>query len=389
MRAWIAPALIGVALAAIAGCSDADPCAGRAAVEPLVGEPSRHDGDPWVEADPASVGLDAAALTAASDYSQSIYGECLLVYRKGKLVHERYYNGASATSQQKSWSIAKNVTSTLLGIALGRGQLGCVDEPAATVLPEWRDGKHDAIQLRHLLSHTSGLAFETVDDALFTISSGDYSYDALHDPVASPPGTVFAYSQRAVQVLEPVLARATGADLEAYARRYLWDPIGASPALSWDRDPVGHVPTFEGLHVTCRDLLRFGILYLDGGSANGAQLVPARYLRDATQPSQPVNAAMGYLWWLNGRIPAQVAPQTPIPGLLLPDAPADLYSATGLGQNFVDVVPSTGTVYVHMRPAPQERPDAMQIDLYQALLDDGKQQEHDELLKRLATAERP
>lgn len=374
-------------LLALSACADADPCARSTPIE-RIGEVTAWSGAPWQLGDPAEVGLDAAALDAASDYSQSIYGECLLVYRKGKLVHERYFNGASETTLQKSWSIAKNVSSTLVGIALGHRKLGCVEQPAAVVLPEWNDGKHDDITLANVLSHTTGLEYEAVSDSLFAIASGDYSFDALHAPPMSPPGTVFAYSQRAVQLLEPTLSRATGEDLKAYARRALWDPIGASPDIDWDRDPVGHVPTFDGLHVTCRDLLRFGVLFLDGGRMNGQQIVPASWVELATHPTQRVNPAMGYLWWLNGQTPTIVAPQTQVPGILLPDAPADLYSATGLGQNFVDVVPSTGTVYVHMRPAPQDRPDAMMTDLYQALLDDGKQEEHDQILKRLAAAER-
>ena len=371
----------------LCACRAADPCASAPPTTRASEDPTPLVGDPWQLSEPALVGLDAAELAKAAAYSQSIGGQCLLVYKDGRLVFEQYYNGASETSQQKSWSIAKSVTSTLLGIALRRDELRCVEQPVADFVPAWSDGKRDAIQLRHLLSHSSGLAFDAYSDAIYAITSGDLTAEALILPSAAPPDTTFAYSQAAVQVLGAVLERAVGEDLETYARRHLWGPLGASATLSWDRDPAGHVPMFDGLHVSCRDLLRLGVLYLHDGAWNGRPLLPPEYVSDATHSSQSVNRAVGYLWWLNGQTPALAAPQQALPGWLLPEAPADLYSATGLGQNFVDVVPSTHTVYVHMRPAPQDMPNAMQTDLLKALFDDGLQIEHREILRRLGAAE--
>ncbi len=280
-RGGLRPAIGLTALAAIGlcACQGADPCANAAALTPLAEGPTPLGRDPWEIADPATVGFDPVALDAAGTYSESIGGRCLLVYRDGKLVYERYANGASETSLQKSWSIAKSVTSTLTGIALGRRQLSCVEQPVADLVPEWRDGRRDTIQIRHLLSHTSGLAFDAIDDATFAIATGDLTAEALRTEVAVAPGTAFAYSQRAVQVLNPVLTRAIGEDLEAYARRHLWDVLGASPSLSWDRDGVGNVPTFEGLRVTCRDMLRFGLLELQEGTWNGKPVVPPEFRR--------------------------------------------------------------------------------------------------------------
>ena len=374
--------------ALLAGCAAADPCAGTPMGVRIVDDPAPLAADPWQAGTPAEVGFDAAGLDAAGAYSESIGGECLLVYRKGKLVYEKYAHGASPTTLQKSWSIAKSVTSTLVGIAVGRGQLHCVEQPVADVVPAWRDGKHDDIRVRQLLSHTSGLEFNQYDDAVYAIASDDLTAEALRAPVAAPPDTVFGYSQRSVQVLGAVLAGATGEEAEGYARRHLWDPLGASAGITWDHDPAGRVPMFDGLHVTCRDLLRFGLLYLDDGAWNGGRILPAEYARAATQPSQAVNRAVGYLWWLNGQTPTIVAPQEPIDGVLMPGVPAEIFSATGLGQNFVDVARSTQTVYVHMRPAPQDMPNAMQLDLPTEILRDGKQQEHRELLLRIGAAER-
>jgi CubicO group peptidase (beta-lactamase class C family) len=376
-----------VALAGLVACGD-DPCAGAPAVTPLGAPPAPPAADPWQTAEPSASGWDPARLDEAAAYSASISGQCLLVYEDGKLLYERYANGASATTRQKSWSIAKSVTSTLFGIALGRGDLACVEQPVARLVPTWRKERYEDIRVRDLLSHTSGLAFDEIDDSVFTIVSGDQTGDALRSEIAAAPGTQFAYSQKAVQVLGPVLEAATGEDVEAYARRYLFDPLGAGAGLSWDRAPEGKVTTYAGLRVTCRELLRLGVLYLDEGRWNGGVLVPREYVQTATHPSQEINRAVGYLWWLNGQTPAIAAPQQTLPGWLLPELPADLYAATGLGQSFIDVIPGTRTVVVHMRPAPQELPGANGMTTIAELQRDGRQEDHRAVTQRVLAARR-
>ena len=119
---------------------------------------------------------------------------------------------------------------------------------------------------------------------------------------------------------------------------------------------------YMGLRSTCRDMARFGSLFLARGEWNGTRIVSAKWVQEATgAPSTPLNAAYGLLWWLNrrGRIAGPLA-ATSLAGAAdhgsrpagsRPGAPADMYWALGLGNQLIQVDPGSRTVVVRLGAA--------------------------------------
>lgn len=121
-----------------------------------------------------------------------------------------------------------------------------------------------------------------------------------------------------------------------------------------DMDGVGNTLTYQGVSASCRDLARFGYLYLRGGRwAGGVQVVPESWVSMSTTPSTPLNDAYGFMWWLN-RDGHWILPSTPLrdegDGKLVPDAPEEMFAAMGAFGQLVVVDPTTETVWVRLGP---------------------------------------
>ncbi|WP_007520720.1 MULTISPECIES: serine hydrolase domain-containing protein [Pseudofrankia] len=333
--------------------------AGAAAAASASGPASapHQPGDEWETVAPATVGLDPARLDEIAKTAETGKSNCLLVVRDGKIAGEWYFRGTNKDTTQDVFSATKSVTSTLVGIAQDDGDLK-ISESASTWIPEWRGTPSQAVTVRDLLSNDSGRRWSVGIDYGQLIRATDQTAFAVGLDQANPPGQVWAYNNSAIQTLRQVLTGATGQDPTAFAKDRLFGPLGMAHT-SMTPDAAGNARTYTGLHTTCRDLARFGQLALDHGVWHGKQIVSADWLRAATGTSSTeLNAAYGYLWWLNheGLIGnplvatdlSQVGNQTATRGRLVPGAPDDMFWAIGLGNQVVQVDPGSDTVVVRM-----------------------------------------
>lgn len=297
-------------------------------------------GADWAVESPESHGMDPAKLEEARDYAMvpSRNTQAVIVVHQGAIVAEWYGPGADQASYGTSWSVAKSVTSSLIGIAIDEGLIPSIDEPMTTYFPEWIGTPKEAITLRHVLHMESGLDFEEDYDPANAADSDiiqmiatqrDQLAYAAGLPVEVPPGTQFDYSSGDTLLLSGVLEQATGMSAGAYARQKLFDPIGMG-AVDWWQDAEGHTLTFCCVDATARDFARFGQLYLDGGQWGGQQVVPASWVTDSLTDTAATNDGYGYQWWLdagsNG-IPAR-------------------YTAIGFDGQAITVIPSLDLVVV-------------------------------------------
>jgi len=345
----------------------------------------------WPTATPEEMGLNRAALEAAADYSESVGGLCMTVIKDGKLVFEDYFNGTDVNTLNKSWSVAKSFTSSIIGIMITRGEIESVDEPAANYIPAWRGTEYEVITIRHIMDMVTGLQFDFLADNLWTLAPGDMTKESVETPIAVPPDTEYNYSNHDVQLLDEIIENATGRDPEDYAKEYLFEPLGFAPEAHMEHDGAGNTIMFMGVHASCRDFARLGYLWLHRGVWDGKVIISPEYIDQATNPSSSVNAGHSHYWWLNGVTPyinSEKTNEGKYDIMMFPFAPHDLYAALGLGQNFVDVIPSLNSVFVHNRPAPHDgfagflNPQKL-ID---ALLNDAELREHSEVLKLLLAA---
>jgi CubicO group peptidase (beta-lactamase class C family) len=262
------------------------------------------------------------------------------------------------------FSATKSVTSTLVGIAVDEGELS-LDDEASDYIPAWRGTPSADVTVRDLVSNVSGREWSLALDYGAMLAARDKTRFAIDLGQDEAPGTVWAYNNSAIQTLSAVLEAATGVPARRYAREKLFGPLGMR-ATEMTTDPAGNTLTFMGVRSTCRDLARFGLLFLERGRFGDRQVVSADWVQQATgAPSTELNAAYGYLWWLNreGVLASPtaassvdgVAAGTVARGQLVPGAPADMFWAIGLGNQIVQVDPGSRTVVVRLG-IPEARP---------------------------------
>ena len=96
------------------------------------------------------------------------------------------------------------------------------------------------------------------------------------------PGTEFQYSNLGAHLLGIFLSRACGTDLKSYAQANLFTPMGVEVG-DWTRDWEGYRLGYGEIHLTARDLAKFGQLYLNDGQFEGTQIVRADWVRDSLE----------------------------------------------------------------------------------------------------------
>jgi CubicO group peptidase (beta-lactamase class C family) len=341
----------------------------------------------WTIGDPALAGFDAALLDEAVAYAESEESHCLLVVKDGELVLERYFGDATADTPMKSWSVAKSHVAAIVGIALGRGELGSIDDSIATYLPELAADPRAAVTLRSLLTMTAGVYAGVLDDMAGMFEAPDMTAKALATTLQSEPGTAWEYSNVAVQLFDPIF-RSLGVRADDYAKEHLWEPIGMD--AQWLTDTAGNPAMYMNVIATCRDHARFGYLMLQRGCWDGEQIVPEAFVVEATSPSQSMNDGYGFYFWRGAGDPTlDLVDSSPLDrGALHPGAPEDAFCAVGLGGQFIEVVPSLDLVVVRMGHAAVEDLEGNAFPILEIfeLLGEGQQETHDEIVQRVFAA---
>lgn len=283
----------------------------------------------------------------------------VIVVQDGKRIYERYAPGYGPGNRFVSWSMAKSLTSTLIGELVAEAKLD-LDAPAP--VPEWRRTPGDpraAITLRQLLAMSSGLRHIEADPpeladtnrALFADKSGDIVAHAVSAPLQSKPGTVFQYSTLTTHILADIAVRTlapdarTAAERRTAMRNFIVDRLSgpaAMPSLLCEYDPRGTLLGGSLCHASARDWANFGQMYLDNGVVAGRQVVRPDWVAFVRTPAA-TNPGYGGQFWLNRpQAKGQEAALFPAMG------PPDAYAAIGhLGQ-YIIIVPSKRLVVVRL-----------------------------------------
>ncbi len=227
----------------------------------------------------------------------------LLIARGDTVFVERYQYGRTDRDRFTSWSMAKTVTSMLIGIAIADGRIRSVDDPAATYVPALADTEYGRTSIRHLLQMSSGVRFSEVysgtDDVSKLAAStfmqrGGGGVNAVipFNERLVPAGTRFSYASVETQVLGLVLKAAIGRTVSDYLQEKIWQPIGAEADATWLIDTSGQEATYCCLNAVLRDYARLGLLLAHDGDWRGRQLIPAAWIHDATTKQ----AGQAHLW---------------------------------------------------------------------------------------------
>jgi CubicO group peptidase (beta-lactamase class C family) len=246
----------------------------------------------------------------------------LLVLKDGKVVLERYWHGADATSRFASWSVAKSFVSTLVGFAIGDGLIKNVEDPVTDYLPELKGSGYDGVPIKAILQMSSGVAFnedyeDSASDALLMWNAVlQYNRRTLSDFAIKSkrdvePYAKFNYKGLDTVVLGMLVERVTGKNLATDLAEKIWGPLGMEGDASWlieDRSDKALEAPFCCLNARLRDYARFGQFMLQGGAWGGKQLLPATWVSEATRPDRSQvdfgalypGYPMGYQyqWWV-------------------------------------------------------------------------------------------
>lgn len=242
----------------------------------------------------------------------------LLVLKNGEIVAERYRYGRKDDARFLSFSMSKSVTSLLVGMALQRGAIASLDDPAGKYAKDLAGSPYGDTSIRHLLRMSSGLRFteryDGQDDVarfMRASATGNPSPASVLRSITdrhAPAGEKFVYASGETEVLGRVLAGATGRSMTALTADWLWQPMGAEHEAFWRLGADQQEQALGGFNASLRDWARLGLLLARDGKVGDQQLVPRDYLLDATDPARQPGAFVpgkatpyfgyGYQFWL-------------------------------------------------------------------------------------------
>jgi CubicO group peptidase (beta-lactamase class C family) len=231
----------------------------------------------------------------------------LIVVKDGKVVYERYELGNTPESRWISYSVAKSVTSLLVGAAIKDGYIKSVDEPVTDYLPRLRNSSYDQSTIRNILQMSSGVEWdEDYADPESDINTVPWDtlrvYEYLRNkPRVSTPGQVFNYNTAETNLVGTLLRSAIGNNLSTYLSEKIWQPFGMQHDAYWVlSDPGGGEFGGSSLNATLRDYARIGLFALRNGELRNCQRVlPDGWMDESIAPSKGYGG-YGYLWWLRG-----------------------------------------------------------------------------------------
>jgi len=235
----------------------------------------------------------------------------LLIVKNGEVVLEDYELGTGPGARWPSFSMAKSVSSTLLGAAMQQGLIKSLDDPVTQYLPEMEGGAYEGVSIRNILQMASGVKWdETYTDPksdrrklleaqLAQKPGAIIAYmNALQR--AGAPGTIWNYSTGESFLIGALLERVTHKPLVTYLSETLWSPLGMEKdATWWTESPGGMGLSGSGLGATLRDYARFGSFVLNDGVVDGKRIVPEGWFREACSAHLigGTRVDYGYFWW--------------------------------------------------------------------------------------------
>lgn len=308
----------------------------------------------WVKVKPEEVGVGGAAIDYAAaqlPLNNTVIG--MMVVKDGYIVFEQYNPRFGSNTISQVFSVTKSVISALLGIALGQGRIGSIDDTIYHYFPEADPKVSDylkkTVTLRHLITMTSGLYASRRNSFHSRIEETDnWLKNILELPISLKIANSFHYNDLYPHLVSALIAGQTGMPVIEFANQTLFKPIGMRPAVPlndpdalenitgnkvlpgedenqcshWMCDPQGLGIGGYGLMTDLRDMARFGYLYLKGGRWKGRQVIPERWVAESTQihtdtgNREPLGAIMsekdqtsitgqtgfisgyGYYWWV-------------------------------------------------------------------------------------------
>jgi CubicO group peptidase (beta-lactamase class C family) len=234
----------------------------------------------------------------------------ILVLQDGKVRLERYGLGYGPNGRWTSFSVAKSVTSILVGAAVKDGDIKSLDDKVTRYIPGLRGSAYDQVSVRQLLTMTSGVRWNedytdpNSDVALLFSTPADPGLDSTVSymrklPREAAPGSKWVYKTGETNLIGVLVTSATGKSLSAYLSEKIWKPYGMEQDAIWMIDERGQEAGGCCLSMTLRDYGRVGEFLRTGGIGSAGAVLPKDWIAEATrqQAATGDRFGYGYQWW--------------------------------------------------------------------------------------------
>jgi CubicO group peptidase (beta-lactamase class C family) len=261
---------------------------------------------PLPQGAPLDVGVDVDA------YMKEQRTAGLVIVHDGKVRLEKYGLDFGPGKRWTSFSVAKSITSTLVGAAIKDGYIKSIDDKVSDYIPDLRGSVYDDVTIKQLLTMTSGVKWNEdygdpkSDVALFNAHKSDTGLDVTVSYMRklkreAPPGAKWVYKTGETNLIGVLVSSATGKNLSDYLSEKIWRTFGMEQDASWLLGSTGHEISGCCIQAATRDFARFGLFILGGGIAGGKPVLPEGWIAEAT--GKQVDATKtgygyGYQWWI-------------------------------------------------------------------------------------------
>ena len=225
-----------------------------------------------------------------------------VIIKNDSIWFEKYYDGFNENSKTNSFSMAKSITTSLLGKAIMDGYIEDLNQPVSDFYPEYDYAK---TTVGDLASMASGLDWIELYTNPFCITAranydNDLAETILNQKVVKTPGVEFEYLSGSTALLGMVIQKATDKPLAKYLSESFWKPLGTTNDALWQLDDKEHrlAKAFTSISSNAKDFARFGKLYKDHGKWGGKQLLDSAFVTKSITPRFAESPEYGYGWWL-------------------------------------------------------------------------------------------
>ena len=277
------------------------------------------------------------ATTTLAETNKKLGTVAFLIIKNDSLWHEEYFEDYGPTSQTNSFSMAKSITSALLGKAIHDGHIKSLNQPIGDFFEQYAG---DKTTVGDLSSMASGLDWQESYTSPFSVTARAYYDDdlgetILNQKVTEAPGKSFKYLSGNTQLLGMVIEKATGKKLANYLSESFWKPMGAEHSALWQVDDSEHqlAKSYCCIASNARDFARFGKLYRDFGKWNGRQLIDSSFVASSVQARFEDSPEYGYGFWLSDHLDKNIFVMRGILGQYVITIPEDNIIIVRLGHN--------------------------------------------------------
>lgn len=228
--------------------------------------------------------------------AETSHSEALIVYQNNKLVAEKYFGIGNPETKIEAMSATKSIVGLTVACLISDGVFENLDIPVHQFFPEWKQGQKRQITIKHLVHMTSGLQ-NVMNAGTEIYPSPDFVQLALTAELSTPPGEVFSYNNKALNLMAGVIEKATGKPMDQYIGERLFKPLDIT-AYTWSHDQAGNAHVMAGCQIRPADFAKIGLLLLNKGKHQGKQVISESAIGLVTAPSEKYQA-YGILWWLD------------------------------------------------------------------------------------------